>query len=77
MEASTVAFVGTTSLACRMCARTTEFEQPPCPDGHGSECPEWYCTRCGSATFVGWSLDGRELNRAPSKSDRSRRSRVA
>ncbi|MDQ3733745.1 MAG: hypothetical protein M3400_07060, partial [Actinomycetota bacterium] len=55
MELCTVAFADIASLTCRNCARTTEFEQPPCPDGHGSDCPEWYCTECGAATFVGWS----------------------
>jgi len=58
MKSSTVALVGmasTASLVCRNCARTTEFEQPPCPDGHESDCPEWYCTECGAATMVGQS----------------------
>lgn len=41
---------------CHNCAQRTDFEQPPCPDGHGPDCPEWYCTRCGTATLVGWSL---------------------
>ncbi len=61
MELCTVAFADIASLTCRNCARTTEFEQPPCPDGHGSDCPEWYCTECGAATFVGWSA-GREFS---------------
>ncbi|WP_242886235.1 hypothetical protein [Actinomadura litoris] len=29
------------------------FEQPPCPDGHGEECPERACTECGTAMLVG------------------------
>ena len=41
------------SSACRNCAGRTTFEQPPCPDGHGQDCPEWYCTECGAATIVG------------------------
>lgn len=44
---------GTTMFTCRNCARRTEFEQPPCPDGHDSECPEWYCIECGAATILG------------------------
>ncbi|WP_242906673.1 hypothetical protein [Actinomadura terrae] len=28
------------------------FEQPPCPDGHGEECPERACTECGTAVLV-------------------------
>ncbi len=49
MELCTITFA---SFACRNCARTTEFEQPPCRDGHGADCPEWYCTECGAATIV-------------------------
>lgn len=52
MELHIVAFADIASFSCRNCARTTEFEQPPCPDGHGTDCPEWYCTECGAATFV-------------------------
>ncbi|MFA1545493.1 hypothetical protein [Actinomadura chokoriensis] len=29
------------------------FEQPPCPDGHGAECPERACVECGTAILVG------------------------
>ncbi|MFB4308960.1 hypothetical protein [Actinomadura sp. GTD37] len=29
------------------------FEQPPCPDGHGAECPERACVECGAAVLVG------------------------
>lgn len=46
-------------FACRQCARWTEFEQPPCLDGHGAECPEWYCTECGAASLVGWDIEPR------------------
>ncbi|GAA2140582.1 hypothetical protein GCM10009727_37750 [Actinomadura napierensis] len=28
------------------------FEQPPCPDGHGAECPERVCVECGMAVLV-------------------------
>ncbi|MDL4820125.1 hypothetical protein [Actinomadura opuntiae] len=28
------------------------FEQPPCPDGHGAECPERVCVDCGAAVLV-------------------------
>ncbi|WP_202125267.1 hypothetical protein [Actinomadura physcomitrii] len=28
------------------------FEQPPCPDGHGAECPERVCVECGAAVLV-------------------------
>ncbi|WP_064743435.1 hypothetical protein [Actinomadura rifamycini] len=29
------------------------FEQPPCPDGHGPDCPERACVDCGTAVLVG------------------------
>jgi len=73
MESSTVRSVSTASVACRSCARRTEFEQPPCPDGHGQDCPEWYCTECGAATLVGWSLDRRALRRDLRGTSRRRR----
>lgn len=66
------------TLSCRHCARRTVFEQPPCPDGHDEDCPEWYCTECGAATLIGWTFDGGELRRtARSSRAGSRRSRVA
>lgn len=74
MESSTVRSVSTASVACRSCARRTEFEQPPCPDGHGQDCPEWYCTECGAATLVGWSMERREFR---SRAGGSRNRRVA
>ena len=41
------------SLTCPVCGRRSEFEQPPCADGHGSDCPELICVRCSSAVLVG------------------------
>ena len=38
---------------CSICAQETEFEQPPCVDGHGADCPEFVCVSCGAAVFVG------------------------
>ncbi|MFA1538808.1 hypothetical protein [Actinomadura monticuli] len=29
------------------------FEQPPCLDGHGGQCPERACVECGTAVLVG------------------------
>jgi hypothetical protein len=63
MESDTLTFVSTGTLRFRNCARATEFEQPPCSDGHGTDCPEWYCRECGAAAFVGWSVDPRDLRR--------------
>jgi len=38
---------------CLSCASITLFEQPPCPDEHGSDCPERLCVLCGAAVLVG------------------------
>ena len=37
---------------CTTCAEPAPFEQPPCPDGHGDDCPEWLCLRCGDAILL-------------------------
>ena len=37
-------------------ARSRDFVQPPCADGHtddGGECPEWACADCGTALVIG------------------------
>jgi hypothetical protein len=39
-------------LHCDVCAKLRPFEQPPCVEGHGSDCPDWACTGCGSAVFL-------------------------
>ena len=39
-------------LICPVCARPQLFEQPPCPDGHGADCPERVCVSCATAVFV-------------------------
>jgi len=38
---------------CLTCASITGFEQPPCADRHGRDCPERLCVRCGAAVLVG------------------------
>ncbi|MCM3925536.1 hypothetical protein ND748_28190, partial [Frankia sp. AiPs1] len=43
-------------LTCAECGDERPFEQPPCADGHGSDCPEWACTECGVALLVGPAL---------------------
>ena len=40
-------------LVCPECRDESAFEQPPCAEGHGLDCPEWFCVTCGSAVFVG------------------------
>jgi hypothetical protein len=45
-----------TTLPCPTCGVDTDFEQPPCADGHtdeGGECPEWVCVDCGTALVSG------------------------
>ncbi|MEV4812911.1 hypothetical protein [Micromonospora avicenniae] len=39
-------------LYCDSCQGVQQFETPPCVDGHGVDCPELVCTRCGSALLI-------------------------
>ena len=41
-------------LDCPACADEQLFEQPGCVDGHGPECPEWFCASCGRAIVLGY-----------------------
>ena len=38
---------------CSFCDDERSFEQPPCADGHGTDCPELACAECGMAIVVG------------------------
>jgi hypothetical protein len=38
---------------CSVCDDERSFEQPPCADGHGTDCPEFACSVCGMAIMVG------------------------
>jgi hypothetical protein len=38
---------------CSTCGDESVFEQPPCEDGHGPDCPELACVECGTALVVG------------------------
>jgi hypothetical protein len=40
-------------LYCSDCGGERRFEQPPCPDEHGLDCPELACTVCGVAVVLG------------------------
>ncbi|TDD74505.1 hypothetical protein E1293_29485 [Actinomadura darangshiensis] len=44
---------GGSPLYCSTCGDERLFERPPCPDGHGEECPERACAECGAALLVG------------------------
>jgi hypothetical protein len=37
--------------ACRDCGSEAGFEQPPCAEDHGPDCPEWFCLECGSVLW--------------------------
>lgn len=41
-------------LHCAHCRDDREFEQPPCVDGHGVDCPELACVDCGLAIVLPW-----------------------
>jgi hypothetical protein len=40
-------------LYCAECGQERAFEEPPCVDGHGDDCPERACVECGFAVLVG------------------------
>lgn len=50
----TTALPATLVRWCTTCGGDVAFEQPGCLDGHGTDCPEWACTRCGAALLVGF-----------------------
>lgn len=37
---------------CPVCGRTETLIAPDCADGHGGDCPDRTCVRCGTALFV-------------------------
>jgi hypothetical protein len=37
---------------CSSCGEERDFESPPCPDGHGCDCPELVCVSCGQALMI-------------------------
>jgi hypothetical protein len=39
-------------LHCPICQQECLVETPPCPDGHGADCPERLCTQCGYVLAV-------------------------
>jgi len=39
-------------LFCPTCGGDCLTETPPCPDGHGLDCPERACVDCGTALVV-------------------------
>jgi hypothetical protein len=57
-------------LYCPTCARETLTEAPPCPDGHGENCPDRACLECGTALSDAPLI---ELVRSVQRPHRSRR----
>jgi hypothetical protein len=43
-------------LHCPICRQESLVETPPCPDGHGDDCPERLCTACGSVLSIAPAL---------------------
>src|SRR5262249_9748438 len=42
---------------CDECGQDRAFEVPACCDGHGGDCPDRICTRCGDAVTIGEQPD--------------------
>lgn len=40
-------------LHCADCTREQVFASVECVDGHRPDCPEFACTGCGAAVFIG------------------------
>jgi hypothetical protein len=61
-------------LRCDTCLQVRIFEQPPCPDQHGSDCPEWVCASCRTAMLIAPVV---LLDRRPRVTVRARQRRAA
>ncbi len=44
---------------CPECAGLQACEQPPCRDGHGTDCPERLCLSCGTGLLIGAPVEPR------------------
>jgi hypothetical protein len=40
------------TLFCPTCGHDRLAEAPPCPDGHGDDCPDRACVECGTALLL-------------------------
>ncbi|MFG2002750.1 hypothetical protein ACGFNU_26680 [Spirillospora sp. NPDC048911] len=64
-------------MYCSTCGDERLFEQPPCQDGHGADCPERMCTDCGTAMLIGLpvpspaTLESAAKHDAPSAAERA------
>lgn len=45
---------------CDLCGEARVFIRiyagGDCPDGHGTDCPEWACADCGAAMVIGFDV---------------------
>jgi hypothetical protein len=57
MQMSQVFTAAMIETYCPECAELEAFEQPPCLDGHGADCPEWLCLTCGTALLIGGPVE--------------------
>lgn len=59
-------------LYCPTCTRECLAERPPCPDGHGDDCPDRACVECGTALLLDAplfaTLPTRRAGSAPARS---------
>lgn len=39
-------------MHCTHCREERDFEQPPCGEGHGVDCPDLACIECGMAVVL-------------------------
>ncbi len=66
-----MAVTGALTRHCSSCGTERTFQQPPCVDGHGDNCPEWSCVACGEVLLVGiplidgWIVDDLPLDDLP------------
>jgi hypothetical protein len=63
------------TMYCPDCGAERPFEQYHaeagcCPAATAGQCPEWSCTVCGAALFVGFMPYGYESSRVPDIRDR-------
>ncbi|MQA96394.1 MAG: hypothetical protein GEV11_17750 [Streptosporangiales bacterium] len=47
------------TLTCPSCGEARRFQRPPCPDGHGDDCPDRACVDCGTALLIGFLAEQR------------------
>jgi hypothetical protein len=45
-------YAGGLAVDCPVCGTAQPAEAPECLEGHGTDCPDRVCLRCGTAVFV-------------------------